>query len=63
LLLINKVNYDDYVNTIIAKAEVSETDKAKIDYTNVNAVIKGIVKNIPLQFNIKYKEPNTDVVN
>lgn len=63
LLLINKINYDDYVDTIIAKAEVSETDKAKIDYTNVNAVIKGIVKNIPLQFNIKYKEPNTDVVN
>lgn len=60
LLLINKVNYDDYINAVLDK---SQSEQSKIDFKNVNAVIKGCVKNIPLQFNVNYKEPNTDAVN
>jgi len=30
---------------------------------NVKAVIQSCVKNVPLQYRIKYKEPNTDLVN
>lgn len=63
LLLINKVDYDDYINAILSKALPSQEEQSKIDFKNVNAVIKGCVKNIPLQFNVNYKEPNTDAVN
>ena len=30
---------------------------------NVNAVIRSCVKNVPLQYKLTYKEPNTDLVN
>lgn len=62
LLVFNTFDYQDYLNAVKNKATKDVTSPV-INYSNVNAKFKDAIKNVPLQFNVPYKEPNTEAIN
>ena len=53
---------DGYVE-FVKKIAGADNDPQYSGDKNVNAIIHSCVKNVPLQYKLTYKEPNTDLVN
>lgn len=62
LLVFKGVKYGSYVELVKQMARANN-DPLYAGDKNVNAVIHSCVKNVPLQYKLTYKEPNTDLVN
>ena len=62
LLVFKGIEYGGYVELVKQMAGVNNDSQYSGD-KNVNAVIHSCVKNVPLQYKLTYKEPNTDLVN
>ena len=62
LLVFKGVKYGSYVE-LVKRMAGANNDSLYSGDKNVNAVIHSCVKNVPLQYKLTYKEPNTDLVN
>ena len=62
LLVFKGVKYGGYVE-LVKRMAGANNDPLYSGDKNVNAVIHSCVKNVPLQYKLTYKEPNTDLVN
>lgn len=62
LLVFKGIKYGSYVELVKQMAGVNNDSPYSGD-KNVNAVIHSCVKNVPLQYKLTYKEPDTDLVN
>ena len=62
LLVFKGVKYGGYVE-LVKRMAGANNDLLYSGDKNVNAVIHSCVKNVPLQYKLTYKEPNTDLVN
>ena len=62
LLVFKGVKYGGYVE-LVKQMAGANNDSLYSGDKNVNAVIHSCVKNVPLQYKLTYKEPNTDLVN
>ena len=62
LLVFKGVEYGGYVE-LVKQMAGANNDSLYSGDKNVNAVIHSCVKNVPLQYKLTYKEPNTDLVN
>lgn len=65
LLLIHRQRYDEYVKTLLRKAEAFENgneNKPLVKLNNINATFKSCIKNIPIQFKLNYIQPNIETV-
>lgn len=62
LLVFKGVKYGSYVE-LVKQIAGANNDPLYTGDKNVNAVIHSCVKNVPLQYKLTYKEPNTDLVN
>ena len=62
LLVFKGVKYGGYVE-LVKQMAGANNDLLYSGDKNVNAVIHSCVKNVPLQYKLTYKEPNTDLVN
>lgn len=62
LLVFKGVKYGSYVE-LVKQIAGANNDPLYAGDKNVNAVIHSCVKNVPLQYKLTYKEPNTDLVN
>ena len=62
LLVFKGVKYGSYVE-LVKQMAGANNDSLYSGDRNVNAVIHSCVKNVPLQYKLTYKEPNTDLVN
>lgn len=62
LLVFKGVKYGSYVE-LVKQMAGANNDLLYSGDKNVNAVIHSCVKNVPLQYKLTYKEPNTDLVN
>lgn len=62
LLVFKGVKYGSYVE-LVKQMAGANNDPLYSGDKNVNAVIHSCVKNVPLQYKLTYKEPNTDLVN
>lgn len=62
LLVFKGVKYGSYVE-LVKRMAGANNDPLYSGDKNVNAVIHSCVKNVPLQYKLTYKEPNTDLVN
>lgn len=62
LLVFKGIEYGGYVELVKQNAGANNDLQYSGD-KNVNAVIHNCVKNVPLQYKLTYKEPNTDLVN
>lgn len=62
LLVFKGVKYGSYVE-LVKRMAGANNDPLYSGDKNVNAVIRSCVKNVPLQYKLTYKEPNTDLVN
>lgn len=62
LLVFKGIEYRSYVELIKQNTGANNDPQYSGD-KNVNAVIHSCVKNVPLQYKLTYKEPNTDLVN
>ena len=62
LLVFKGIEYRGYVELVKQNAGANNDLQYSGD-KNVNAVIHSCVKNVPLQYKLTYKEPNTDLVN
>lgn len=62
LLVFKGIEYRSYVE-LVKQNTGADNDPQYSGDKNVNAVIHSCVKNVPLQYKLTYKEPNTDLVN
>lgn len=62
LLVFKGIKYGSYVE-LVKQMAGANNDPLYSGDKNVNAVIHSCVKNVPLQYKLTYKEPNTDLVN
>lgn len=62
LLVFKGIEYSGYVE-LVKQMAGANNDSLYSGDKNVNAVIHSCVKNVPLQYKLTYKEPNTDLVN
>ena len=62
LLVFKGVEYGGYVE-LVKRMAGANNDPLYSGDKNVNAVIHSCVKNVPLQYKLTYKEPDTDLVN
>ena len=62
LLVFKGIKYGSYVE-LVKQMAGANNDPLYAGDKNVNAVIHSCVKNVPLQYKLTYKEPNTDLVN
>ena len=62
LLVFKGVKYGSYVE-LVKQMAGANNDPLYVGNKNVNVVIHSCVKNVPLQYKLTYKEPDTDLVN
>lgn len=62
LLVFKGIKYGSYVE-LVKQMAGANNDPLYAGDKNVNAVIHSCVKNVPLQYKLTYKEPDTDLVN
>lgn len=62
LLVFKGIKYGSYIE-LVKRMAGANNDPLYSGDKNVNAVIHSCVKNVPLQYKLTYKEPNTDLVN
>ena len=62
LLVFKGIKYGSYVE-LVKRMAGANNDPLYSGDKNVNAVIHSCVKNVPLQYKLTYKEPDTDLVN
>lgn len=62
LLVFKGIKYGGYVE-LVKQMAGANNDPLYSGDKNVNAVIHSCVKNVPLQYKLTYKEPDTDLVN
>lgn len=62
LLVFKGIEYGSYVE-LVKQMAGANNDSLYSGDKNVNAVIHSCVKNVPLQYKLTYKEPDTDLVN
>lgn len=58
-LLFNGCVYNDYLDKLLKNNSLDKIPSNKLSMNNVNIQIGNILKNIPIQLKINYKEPNT----
>jgi hypothetical protein len=57
------VDYIQYLNLVKTRVFGSTNTEDKLHDNNVNAIIKGCIKNQPLQIKLQYQDPNLDNLN
>lgn len=57
------VDYIQYLNLVKTRVFGSTNTEDKLNDNNVNAIIKGCIKNQPLQIKLQYQDPNLDNLN
>jgi hypothetical protein len=57
------VDYVQYLDLVKTRVFGSTNTEDKLHDNNVNAVIKGCIKNQPLQIKLQYQDPNLDNLN
>ncbi len=62
LLVFKGIEYGGYVE-LVKQMAGANNDPLYSGDKNVNAIIHSCVKNVPLQYKLTYKEPDTDLVN